>query len=100
MAIQLSKPIKRQLMSTDRKGRPLIVTLEPGDILSFRPKGAKRTTHVHISQCAILAQMLEVNREYEARLTKYKSDRAIGLKRRKPNKPFLPFGKIYFDSLK
>lgn len=41
MATKLLKPITREITLLDRKGRGMKVTLEPGNILTFRVKGAK-----------------------------------------------------------
>lgn len=100
MATILKQPVHRQLMSCDRKGRPLILSLEQGDIISLRPKGAKRTISVSIGHVFILAQMVSIDYEYNQKLKQYNADKSLGLKRRKPVKPCLPFGRIYFDSLK
>lgn len=100
MATELHKPVRRLLQSADRKGRRLIVSLEPGDIITFRPKGAKRTVSLYIGHAFTLAQIVTIDREYVARMKQYKADKSLGLKRRKPIKPCLPFSKIYWDALK
>jgi len=100
MATKLNKPVRRQLQSTDRKGRALIISIEPGDILTFRPKGAKRKLSIYVGFCFQLAQLVTIDREYTAKVKQYKADRATGLKRRKPIKPFLPYSKVFFDALK
>ncbi len=100
MATQLNKVVRRQLASVDRKGRPLIVTLSPGDIISFRPKGAKRTISIYIGHVFQLAQLNTIEQEYGERMKVYKADRAAGRKRRRPNKPTLFYSKIYFDAMK
>lgn len=100
MATKLTRVVKRQLASTDRKGRPLIVSIEPGDIITFRPKGAKRSVSVYMGHCFTLAQIVTIDREYTQKLKRYKDDKALGYKRKRPKKPVLHFGKMYFDSLK
>jgi hypothetical protein len=100
MATPLTKPVRRELRSADRKGRLLIATLEPGDMLSFRPKGSKRSVSVYLGQAFILAQILQINSDYKDKLKQYDEDRSLGKRRRRPVKPILPFGKVYLDSLK
>lgn len=101
MATPLHRPVRRQLMSTDRKGRPLICTLEPGEIISFRPKGSKRSISVHLGFCAQLAQAYTVQSEYDKKMADYQAKKKMGLKRlRRPTRPFLPFGKIVLNSMR
>lgn len=100
MATHLTKEVRRQLASCDRKGRPLIVTLSPGDIITFRPKGAKRSVSCYIGHCFTLAQIATIGREYSDRIKTYKEAKAIGKRARRPVKPMLPFGKMYFDAMK
>lgn len=102
MATLLTKPVKRELLSsTDRKGRKMIVTLEPGDLLSFRPKGSKRTVSVYLGHCVALAQIMTAETEYQSKLKEYQAKKKAGAQfLRKPKKPALFFGKIYYDALK
>jgi hypothetical protein len=100
MATPLTKPVRRELRSADRKGRALIVTLEPGDILTFRPKGAKRTISVYLGHAFNLANIMTANQEYLDRIKQYNADRSIGKRRRRPTKPSWPFSKVYYEALK
>jgi len=101
MPVQLNKVVRRQLVSSDRKGRPLIVTLSPGDIISFRPKGAKRTVSVYIGHCFTLAQIATIDKEYSKAMADYNTRRKAGERYlRKPRKPTLFYDKIYFDALR
>lgn len=98
---ELTKPVKRGLMSRDRKGRQLIVTMEPGDMLTFRSKGKRRTVSVYLGHCLTLAQILTSSEEFKHRMEEYTAKKKAGARFiRKPKKPSLPFGKVYFDALK
>lgn len=102
MATILKKAVRRQLLSsTDRKGRAILVTLEPGDMISFRPKGSKRSVSVYLGHCMSLAQIVTLESEYNAKVKEYQLRKKAGAKGiRRPKKPCLPFGKIYFQALK
>jgi len=101
MPVKLFKPVRRQLVSSDRKGRPLIVTLSPGDIISFRPKGAKRTVSVYIGHCFALAQLNTISHDYDRAMKDYHARKKAGEKYlRKPRKPTLFYDKVYFEALK
>lgn len=100
MATKLTKPVVREALSTDRKGRTLIVSLEPGDILTFRPKGRKHSVSVYLGHCFMLAQIMDTEHRYKEALEKYNQERKLGLRKRRPKKPTLPFSKVYFQALK
>lgn len=100
MATKLLKPVKRELFSTSRKGRTLIVSLEPGDMISFREKGLKKSFNCYIGHCYVLAQIMQADQEYKERMKNYEERKKKGAKGlRKPKKAFLPFSKIYFDAV-
>lgn len=97
---ELTKPVRRLTSSTDRKGRRLIVELAPGDMLTFRSKGKRRTVSVYLGHCLNLAQILTASEEYKAKLEEYNARRKAGAQYiRKPKKPHMPFGKVYFSAL-
>lgn len=101
MATKLNKKVKRELSAVDRKGRPIIMTIEPGDILTFRPKGLKRSVSVYAGQAFMLAQLMTIEREYSQKLKDYNVQKKAGKQfLRKPRKPFVPFGKIFYDATK
>lgn len=101
MATKLNKVVRRELVSTDRKGRAIVVTLEPGDILSFRPKGSKRSVSIYAGMAFQLAQLATIEREYNDKMKEYSARKKAGAQfLRKPKKPFVPFGKIYYDAMK
>lgn len=100
MATKLLKPVKRELFSTDRRGVTLVVTLEPGDCISFRSKG-KRTSHeIYLGHCYMLAQIMSADKRFKEAVDNYKKKKAAGYARlKKPRRPSVPFNKIYFDAL-
>lgn len=101
MPTNLLKPVTRALASRSRiKGRQLIVTLEPGDIFTFREKGLKRSYSIYAGHCYNLAQIMTADEEYKKAVDKYKEQQKTGGKKRKPKKPFLPFSRVYYDALK
>lgn len=98
---ELTKPVRRRLLSADRKGRRFACTLEPGDIITFQPKGSRRKISVHLGFCIQLAQAYTIQTEYDQRLATYNARRKAGERRlRKPNRPFAPFGKLIIDTLR
>lgn len=100
MATRLEKPVTRQTMSTDRKGRALLVTLEPGDMLTFRAKGKRTRYSIYIGHCYSLAQLMTAETDYSDKLKAYKAKKDAGQRAVRPKKPSMPFSKIYFDALK
>lgn len=99
--IKLEKAVRRlTTRSTDRKGVPLVVSLEPADLLTFRYKGKRRTVSVYLGHCFNLAQIMSVDAEYRDRLKAYNEKRKYSKGLRKPKRPSLPFSKVYFDATK
>ena len=102
MATKLLKSVSRQTLSIEgKKKKPIIVTLIPGDVISFRVKGSKTSNEIYLGHCYVLAQIINIEKFYKQRVEKYnqrKKEGAKGLK--KPRKPFLPFSRMYFDAIK
>lgn len=100
MATKLIKPIKRELLSTEQngkhRGKPIIVELMPGDEISFRIKGTKKSQSVYLGHCYRLAQIFTIERNYNEAMALYKK----GGRKRKPKRPAMPFSKMYFDAIK
>lgn len=48
----------------------------------------------------MLAQIMDAEDRYKKAVEAYKVKKAHGARARKPIKPSLPFGKVYFDALK
>lgn len=101
MAIRLSKTISRELISTDRKGRPLIVELAGGDMISFRVKGSPKRFSLYLGHAFRLAQIFQTDEDYKARMQAYKEKKAAGYKHlKKPKRYSLPYGTVYYKALK
>ena len=59
MATILSKPVSRQLRHTVLQGRPVILTLGPGDVLTFRGKGRRHFYTTTAEACLWMAAKAE-----------------------------------------
>lgn len=99
MATKLLKSVKRELLSSDRKGKAIIVELMPGDVLKFRIKGKKTFDEVYLGHCYILAQIMSMEHIYKEKMKQYKIKKEAGYRVKKVKKPHLPFNKMYFDAL-
>lgn len=95
MATKLIKKVERELLYTDR-GKTLIVALEPPDVITFRHKGKRTHYSVSLHNVQLLALMGHLQEKHKEKLEKYKLDKAIGRKVRKP-KPlsYAMFNKFY-----
>ena len=105
MARKLNKTIRREMLSGAQmtkgkyRNRPIVVELRAGDELGFQIKGTRQRYTVYLGHCFRLAQLLTLEHEYKEKMKIYQS-RPKGTRMRKPKKPILPFGKIYFDATK
>ena len=52
---RLTKAVKRETCKVRRRGRPVIVAMEPGDVLAFREKGRRTWYRVSVGACFDLA---------------------------------------------
>lgn len=104
MATKLTKQISRELLSTEQqgkhRGKPYIVTLLPGDEISFRAKGSRKTYSIFLGHCMRLAQIMTIESEYKQKLADYTMKKKAGMRAVKPRRPLLPFSKMYFDAIK
>ena len=67
MATLLMKELSRETLAvTNHKGQKMIITLEPGDVLTFRAKGKRTSYSVPIQACYNLALIHTVNSWQEA----------------------------------
>ncbi len=78
MAVKLTKQINREMLSfADQhgkdRGKPIIVTLLPGDMISFRAKGTRASYSVFLGHCFRLAQILTLDQNYKAAVERYKA---------------------------
>ncbi|MCJ7543678.1 MAG: hypothetical protein MUP47_03770 [Phycisphaerae bacterium] len=55
MSTELRRPVVRQTVRLRHGGQPLIVTLEPGDTISFRAKGRRHMDRTTLEACFWLA---------------------------------------------
>ena len=53
--IRLDRPLQRVCRRLKDAGRPVVVTLEPGDVLAMRPKGLRRAYRITLGECYWLA---------------------------------------------
>jgi hypothetical protein len=99
MATKLTKAVTREIGMIDRKGKELRVTLEPGDILTFKAKGSRRSHSIYLGHCLAMATIMTADEDYKKRMDEYNAKRARGGRPRKPKKPYLPFNDTYFKVL-
>lgn len=100
---KLTKSVKRETLYTSvqhgkRRGRPVFVELQPGDILSFRIKGTRQRTDVSLMHCYNLAQIITTDRLYREKLKTYEDRKKLGIRGKKPKKPSGNFNKLYYSS--
>ena len=100
MATILTKPVSRQLIRPDRYG-VVVVTLEPGDLISFRNKGKKTSYTVSLHNVRTLALMQFILEEHKRKVEEYNRKRKAGYPHlRKPKAPTLEvFSKMYRQAL-
>lgn len=95
MATLLLRPITRQLarplqIGQFESGRPLVITIHPGDTIEFREHGRRTTYEVSLHDCAKLAMIKTLMDNYQQDLQMYNQKKKAGYKRiKKPRKPSL-----------
>lgn len=103
MATKLLRPITREMISRPQmgkhRGRPMRVTLEPGDYLRFTPKGTRQNYEVSLASAYSLAMLIYVNDEYKKKLDNYNLKKNSGQRTKRPKKPFVPVPKILFKMI-
>ena len=101
MATLLMKPVSRETLAvTDHPGRKIIVTLEPGDTISFRAKGKRTSYEVPLQACYFLALIYTVNANYRERMKVWKEKKKNGQRCRTPRKISAIFNQMYYEALK
>lgn len=55
MLTKLTKPITRETVRLEIRGRPIVVTLCPGDVLEFHEKGKRQRYTIGLEACFWLA---------------------------------------------
>lgn len=100
MPVTLTKPVSRQLIRKDQYGA-VVVTLEPGDLISFRNKGRKTSYTVSLHNVKLLALMQFILENHKAKMAEYNRRRKAGdMRIRKPKPPTLDcFSKMYRQAL-
>uniref|UniRef100_A0A6M3JN01 Uncharacterized protein n=1 Tax=viral metagenome TaxID=1070528 RepID=A0A6M3JN01_9ZZZZ len=56
----LQRIVRRECGRATDGGRPIIVSLEPGDVIGFRLKGCRRTYRTTVQACYSLAVKLQL----------------------------------------
>ena len=101
MATLLTKPIRRETLAvTDMAGRKQIISLEPGDMLTFRSKGKRMTYEVPIAACYNLALIFTVNSWYRNKMKVWKEKKKMGVRCRKPKRISSVFNQKYYEALR
>ena len=105
MATKLINSVTRELLGTKTndkyRHRAVVITLEAGDIATFRIKGTRQTYSVPLAFCLKLAQITDAAKRYKDQLLEYKAKVKAGFKRlRRPKRQEIPYGSIFFDATK
>jgi len=105
MATKLLKPITRELVGTTaglgkHRAHPLLITLEPGDVISFRPKGTRQVFELPLAHAFRLATLIDETVRYKQAMDTYKEKKKAGYRVRKPKRTAMPYSKIFFDATK
>src|SRR3990167_864210 len=93
MATKLLKPINRDTIG--RSGATMIISLLPGDLISFREKGKRTRYEITIGHALQLAKRMTIDRMYQERLEIYRSKKKQGRRAIKPKRPNLFLSPIY-----
>ena len=99
MATKLNKIVTRETTMIDRKGRIIIVSLLPNNLLSFRCKGSSKSVEIGLGHCHVLAEIIEENHYHKTKMKEYKEKKKAGLKTRKPSKLKLVYSTFYSKAL-
>ena len=90
MAVKLIRPIKRELLASSTvgkyRGRSIVVTLVPGDMLRFQIKGTRQYYEVSLHACYRMAQIATWENDYQDKVKTYNMKKNAGYKARKPKK--------------
>ena len=102
MATKIGKPLRRE---TDiipnasasspegwgvHKGRKIIIELEAPCWITFRLKGTRQSFQTDVLSCFRVAQYQQLREDYKERLAKWKSEKALGSRKKKPAAPYFP----------
>ena len=67
MATELRKPVRRKTAGKDRRGRALIVTLLPGDVIDMREERCRRSFQLPLQTVYTMAVKAAVDAEASRR---------------------------------
>lgn len=104
MATQLLKSVKRELTGVTvgfgkYRGRKLICTLQPGDLIEYQIKGTQKRYTVSMGYVFQLAQVMQNEIDYQDKVKTYKEKKKAGFKVKTPRKTTFPFHKAIFKAI-
>jgi len=101
MATKLTKPVVRELILNDR-GRTVIVTIEPPDMITFREKGKGTRYSVSLHKVQLLGLMQYLFDKYREKKEIYLRKKSAGYKKiRRPKIPSIQmFNKFYQEIIR
>lgn len=70
--------------------RPILVTIEGGDMINFRIKGTRLSYETTLHYVYRLAQIVHYDRINQQRQKDYEAKKKVGMKVRKPKKIIIP----------
>ena len=73
MATELRKRVKRKTIYRDRRGRALVITLQPGDTIELREERCRKVFTISIPLVYSMAVKLTVDRERAEKKAKRKA---------------------------
>ena len=73
----LNKPVRRRTIGTAHGGRRLIVSLAPGDVITFREERTRREYLLSISGAYVYAVRLTVAKEKAEKLAARKARKGV-----------------------
>ena len=103
MATLLTKDIVRECLAattSEFPGRKLIVTLEAGDMVSFRAKGKRYKYSVPLQAVYNMALIYTHNEIHKEKVKEWKLKKKMGLRCRKPKALPRIFSANYYEALK
>lgn len=84
---RLAKRHSFELLATDQTERPLIIEIEPPDMINFRYKGCRTRYSASLHNVRMLAIANKVVEEHKVKMEVYNAKKNAGFKVKKPRKP-------------
>lgn len=72
------------------RGRKIIIELEAPCWITFRLKGTRKKYQTDIQSCFRVAMYQELRRDYQLRVAKWKEEKSLGSRKKKPKPPYFP----------